>query len=265
MGPAPRAQRSAAPLPGDARRRRGGVHEARLAPRPAQGELVRVPPRGSLCRGAVSPQPVPVCRGSGDQFCLLYPGRLGGGVDSPSPRCLCACWCVYVRACVCVGGRPRGAIKGRRVRDKKDTEIEKGAGEGAGRGARREARERGAGTARSESGRRAGSGRLSRSRTHPRAHRDTHTPAHSRPLPGRPGAGYRGGDPADRARSAPEPAPTSPPLRSAAARLGRRPRQSCRKMVNDRWKTMGGASQLEERPRDKPQVHTGAGTGASGW
>ncbi|VTJ68789.1 Hypothetical predicted protein [Marmota monax] len=24
-------------------------------------------------------------------------------------------------------------------------------------------------------------------------------------------------------------------------------------MVNDRWKTMGGASQLEERPRDKPQ------------
>ncbi|KAM7238357.1 hypothetical protein CapIbe_009877, partial [Capra ibex] len=51
-----------------------------------------------------------------------------------------------------------------------------------------------------------------------------------------------------------EPAPTSAPLRSAAARLVQRPRQrSCRKMVNDRWKTMGGASQLEDRPRDKPQ------------
>ncbi|XDA73510.1 hypothetical protein R6Z07F_003734 [Ovis aries] len=51
-----------------------------------------------------------------------------------------------------------------------------------------------------------------------------------------------------------EPAPTSAPLRSAAARLAQRPRQrSCRKMVNDRWKTMGGASQLEDRPRDKPQ------------
>ncbi|KAG8509469.1 Fibrinogen C domain-containing protein 1, partial [Galemys pyrenaicus] len=32
------------------------------------------------------------------------------------------------------------------------------------------------------------------------------------------------------------------------------PRESCGRMVNERWKTMGGASQLEDRPRDKPQV-----------
>ncbi|XP_010855248.1 PREDICTED: fibrinogen C domain-containing protein 1 [Bison bison bison] len=35
-------------------------------------------------------------------------------------------------------------------------------------------------------------------------------------------------------------------------------------MVNDRWKTMGGASQLEDRPRDKPQVPAGLGRGDTG-
>lgn len=112
---------------------------------------------------------------------------------------------------------------------------------------------------------------------HTRAHAGRHTHSHTRTRtpagPGRPGAGHRGGKPASRTRPSSEPAPTSAPLRSAAARLARRPHQSCRKMVNDRWKTVGGASQLEDRPRDKPQVRAarivgtwggGRGSGLSG-
>lgn len=163
----------------------------------------------------------------------------------------------------CRGREAEGSNKRQRVRDKKTRRLRRGR-EAGGRGARREARERGAGTARSASGGRAGAGgsrapaRLSPA--HTRAPTGAHTPAHVRPLPGARAIGPEAGT---CGQSAPEPAPTSPPLRSAAARLTRRPRQSCRKMVNDRWKTMGGASQLEDRPRDKPQVHTG-GRGDTG-
>ncbi|KAF6124352.1 fibrinogen C domain containing 1 [Phyllostomus discolor] len=48
---------------------------------------------------------------------------------------------------------------------------------------------------------------------------------------------------------------------ASTARLGPRPRPSCQKMVNDRWKTVGTAPQLEDRPRDKPQTDViGEGT-----
>ncbi|KAK7813647.1 hypothetical protein U0070_000697, partial [Myodes glareolus] len=47
----------------------------------------------------------------------------------------------------------------------------------------------------------------------------------------------------------------APRVPCASLALGRtpRPRGSYGKMVHERWKTVGGASQLEDRPRDKPQ------------
>lgn len=140
-----------------------------------------------------------------------------------------------------------------------------------------EAREPGAGSGDGAQRERRAGGRLWRSRSHPQTHPGIQARAHThtctrRPTgPGRPGARHEGGDPAGRTLL--EPAPTSPPLRSAAARLGRRPRPSCQKMVNDRWKTVGTAPQLEDRPRDKPQVCAARlvgtprvpGGGQSGW
>lgn len=129
-------------------------------------------------------------------------------------------------------------------------------------GGREGGRARGAGRGRRE--RLAGGSRAPALTLARRAHTGGHPPAHARPCPAGPGAGPHGGDLAGRTHPAPEPAPTSAPLRSAAARLARRPRQSGRKMVNDRWKTMGGASQLEDRPRDKPQVRVRPGRGDRG-
>lgn len=140
-----------------------------------------------------------------------------------------------------------------------------------------EAREPGAGSGDGAQRERRAGGRLWRSRSHPQTHPGIQARAHThtctrRPTgPGRPGARHEGGDPAGRTLL--EPAPTSAPLRSAAARLGRRPRPSCQKMVNDRWKTVGTAPQLEDRPRDKPQVCAARlvgtprvpGGGQSGW
>ncbi|KAK2120478.1 hypothetical protein P7K49_001864 [Saguinus oedipus] len=250
--PRPRPRRRATTR--DSRLPGGCAFRARPAPRPPRKVSCASPAReeGGWFSGPAGAGGSRAARG-----CLLPAGR---------PRCLEATsapfllafseaeFTIQVRGCVVRAG----SNKKRRESETKKMRRLRRREEGRGRREERagEAREPGAGTALGW--------RLSRSRSRSRPHTAARSPAHARPLPGRPGAGHRGGDPAGRARPAPAPAPTPPPLRSAAARLARRPRLSCRKMVNDRWKTTGGAAQLEDRPRDKPQVRAGTRTRGPG-
>ena len=273
------AGRSAAPLPGDGRRPpRGRPRGLPGAALPAHGELARVRPGRKFARrrppGFSSPS------GPGERRAgrsSLLSSRAGpGGLGPPASSLLISLWGGGVSpllsaVCACVSEGERGSNKRQRESETKKTRRLRRR-EGGGRSAqgRRGSRERGRRAARAAGGRRAAGGSRAPApavaRTHPRTRRHAYTHAHTHiRTPARWPGPSRCGAPRREAGEQSEPAPTSAPLRSAAARLAQRPRQrSCRKMVNDRWKTMGGASQLEDRPRDKPQVPAGPGRGDTG-